>query len=74
MQATNSIGNNIKKWRAFRGYKQGHFANKLGVSRVTLSKYENDHTSISAALLANIATTLNIPFSELMNGLDSPDK
>ena len=70
MQLTNTIGNNIKKWRVFRGYKQDHFATKLGVSRVTLSKYENDHTNISASLLASIANTLNVPLSELINDLD----
>jgi transcriptional regulator with XRE-family HTH domain len=59
------VGTNIKKWRSFRGIKQQNLACTIGISRVTLSKYENGRTEISVILLSDIARALAITLDEL---------
>lgn len=65
MQENISIGRNIRKWRTFKGYKQQHLASKLGISRATLSKYENGHTAITFLQLQAIASELQMEIQQL---------
>ena len=60
------IGDNIKKWRAYKGIKQEHFADTIGVSRITLSKLENGRADLSLRLLFVIAKELGISYNDLL--------
>lgn len=62
------LGENIKRWRSFKGFKQQHLAASLGISRVTLSKYENGRSEISYMQLQMIAATLEVPLEQLLPG------
>ena len=57
------VGENIKRQRAFKGIKQSHLAENIGISRVTLSKYENGKVDISLGQLKLIAEKLDINFN-----------
>jgi transcriptional regulator with XRE-family HTH domain len=60
------IGLNIKKWRSFRGKKQEHFANEIGISRIMLSRYENGKSAVSFVRLHRIANCLDISVEKLL--------
>jgi len=59
------IGNNIRKWRIIKGFKQIAFAQLIGVSKATLSKIENDKQELTIPRLQKIASCLNIKTTEL---------
>lgn len=61
------IGNNIRKWRSLKGFKQITFSVLIGVSKTTLSKIENNKSNISLALLQKMATCLNIKTTQLFS-------
>ena len=65
-QQNRMIGEKIRSYRAFRGIKQQNLASTVGVSRVTLSKYENGKTEISFVLLSLIAIALDIDLDQLI--------
>ena len=54
------IGNNIRKIRILKGYKQEALAMQLGISKVALSKIENGKTDISLSRLCSIAQALRV--------------
>jgi len=58
------IGNNIKKMREIAGISQEAFAEKLDVSRATLSAIENGHVAIDSSKLLQIAQILGRPVSD----------
>ena len=58
------IGNNIKKMREIAGISQEIFAEKLGLSRATLSAIENGHVAIDSSKLLQIAQILGRPVSD----------
>jgi transcriptional regulator with XRE-family HTH domain len=60
------IGNNIRKWRIIKGFKQTAFAKLVGVSKATLSKIENDKQELTLPRLQKIAACLNIRTTELL--------
>ena len=45
------LGNMIKKARKAKGYNQTQFANLFQISRGTMSRIENDKTTVSEDLL-----------------------
>jgi transcriptional regulator with XRE-family HTH domain len=59
------IGNNIRKWRIIKGFKQITFAQLIGISKATLSKIENDKQELTIPRLEKIASCLNIKTTEL---------
>ncbi len=65
MNKNPGVGKNIKRQRAFKGIKQSHLAENIGVSRVTLSKYENGKVDISLGQLKLIVENLEIDFNHL---------
>ena len=74
-ESNNSIGNNIRKWRQLKGFKQDNFANQIGISKSTLSKIENDRQGIGVLRLQLIASCLKIKATDLFknpNDLLSP--
>ena len=61
------VGNNIRKWRNLKGFKQLDFATQIGVSKTTLSKIENNKQQISLLRLAKIASCLKIKTTQLFD-------
>lgn len=59
------IGNNIRKWRNLKDFKQQDFAEQVGISKSTLSKIENDSREASIPRLQKIATCLKIKITQL---------
>ncbi len=59
------IGNNIRKWRNLKGFKQEAFAKQVGISKSTLSKIENDNRGAKIPRLQKIATCLKIKITQL---------
>lgn len=55
------IGNNIRKWRHLRGFKQEILADELNISNVSLSKIETGKADIRLNRLFQIAAILQIP-------------
>ena len=52
------IGNKIKKARKAKGLNQTQLAGKLHISRGTMSRIENDKTSVSEDLLTDLHVVL----------------
>lgn len=65
-----SIGENIKKYRG--AIKQADFAEKLGVSTVTVSRWENGANIPNSEMLQNIAQVLDIPVEKLLEEQHKP--
>lgn len=53
------LNENIKKWRTARGLSQVELAQKLGVSKQSVSNWENDNIQPSIDMLVKIARCLN---------------
>ena len=60
------IGQNIKVLRKAQGLTQPEFASILGISRNTLSRYENGTTAVSTELLDTICQKFNVSYVELV--------
>lgn len=58
----------IKEARKAAGLTQSELAEKLGVNRATVSKYESGDIDISIRQLARIAEILGVPVQDLMAG------
>ena len=59
------IGNNIRKVRQLKNYKQEHLADKLNITTASLSKIENGKTDISLSRLYEVAKALEIKIEKL---------
>ena len=62
------LGENIKKIRQKKGYTQEEVANRLHVTRQTISKWEKNYSVPDADLLVRLAEILEVPTSELLSG------
>lgn len=60
-----SIGNNLKNLRKNRGLSQELLAEKIGVSRQAVSKWETDATIPSTANLIKLADILGVDLTAL---------
>jgi len=61
------IASAIQRERKAKGYTQKQLANKLGVSQVMISRWENGEENFTVATLAKISTALGL---ELYNPLE----
>lgn len=61
------IGQNIQRWRLFKGKKQETFAKEIGISRIMLSRYENGRSMISLKHLEHIAELLEVSIEDLIH-------
>ncbi|WP_455544311.1 helix-turn-helix domain-containing protein [Intestinibacter sp.] len=61
-----NIGKNITKFRRSKGITQDELANYIGVSKSSVSKWENNITYPDILLLPQLATLFNISLDELM--------
>ena len=66
---TNNFGNNLMELRKKNGYSQEDLANKLNVTRQTISKWELEQTSPNLKDLKNIADIFNISLDELTSNI-----
>ncbi len=66
------IGRNLKEFRELAGFSQEDFAEKLGLSRATLSAIENGHSSIDSAKLVVAAHLLGRQVGEFFE--ETPEK
>jgi len=53
----------IQRQRKAKGYTQQELANKLGVSQVMVSRWENGEENFTIATLAKISTALEIEWN-----------
>jgi Zn-dependent peptidase ImmA (M78 family)/DNA-binding XRE family transcriptional regulator len=72
VQLKEIIGRNLKEFRELAGFLQGDFAEKLGLSRATLSAIENGHSSIDSAMLVTATCLLGRQISEFFE--ETPEK
>lgn len=70
----NNIANRIKYSRSLARMKQQELADKIGVSLVTISRWENPDSgrSPNTAMLNKIAEVLNVSVGYLIGSEDSP--
>ena len=57
------IASIIQRQRKEKGYTQDQLANKLGVSQVMVSRWENGEENFTIATLAKISTALEIEWN-----------
>ena len=57
--------NNIKKYRKMCGYTQKQLANLVGVSKNSISAFENGDYHPSAFVAYVLCEVLNVPFHDL---------
>ena len=62
------IGKNIKKARAEKGYTQEQLAQKLNVTRNTISNYETGHSNPDIEMLQMLAEALETDPNTLIYG------
>lgn len=62
-----SIGKNIKNLRTSNGFSQELLAEKIGVSRQAVSKWETDVTIPSTANLVKLADVFDVDLTTLTN-------
>ena len=67
--AITTLGGKIRTARLIGGMKQDELARAAGVSRPTVSQWENDETEPSASKLFAIARTTNQPLGWFAEGL-----
>ena len=61
------LGDNIRKFRKKTGYSQEQIAEILGVSRQSISLWENNQTQPSLDNIVALAKTFNVTTDELLN-------
>jgi len=64
---TESFGQRLARLRQIKGFTQGEFAEKIGVSQRVLCYYERETDYPPALLLPMIAQELGVSMDELMN-------
>ena len=60
------IGDNIKALRKAQGLTQPEFAEILGISRNSLSRYENGSSSVSTELIDKICQKFNVSYVDIV--------
>jgi len=60
------IGKNLKYFRMLAGLSQDELANKLGITKMAISNYENDKRDVDSKMLIKIADVLRIKATNLL--------
>ena len=63
---------NLKKLRKSKGYSQEALAKKLGLTRTTISKYENEIAEPSLSILVALSQIFNVSCDFLITGYRKP--
>lgn len=66
-----TLGDRLRKARDFAGITSTDMAGRLGVSRNTITNYENDHTSPSVLAVRAYATETGVDIDWLTDGARS---
>ncbi|MCB7321273.1 helix-turn-helix domain-containing protein [Lacrimispora sp. 210928-DFI.3.58] len=72
MANNKTIGDNIKKYRLYKGLTQKQLASLIGKTESSIQKYEAGKVEIPRKVLFNIAKQLDCSFIQL-NGINSED-
>lgn len=64
------IGHNIKKYRKLKGYTQKELAEVMGISEISIKKYETMDRDYKISSLVNIAKALDIEVVDLLGVTD----
>lgn len=65
-----AVGNNIKKYRNIRNFSLQVLAEKVGLTKKTIQRYENGEIKIDMSRLADIASAFDVNLSQLLNGTE----
>lgn len=65
-----SLGKNIRKYRRAAGMRQWQLAERLGIKRVSISKYETGLCLPPVTLLKPLAKALNVSADALLEEED----
>lgn len=60
MENKKTIGNILMELRTKNGYTQSDVAEKIGISKMSYFRYENDQREPSATIIANLAKIYNV--------------
>lgn len=60
---------NLKKYRKEKGMSQAELARKVGVSEISIRKYENNERSPKLETRIALADALDVPFNDLNGGM-----
>lgn len=63
-----AVGANIKKYREVRNYSLQVLAEKVGLTKKTIQRYENGEIKIDMNRLADIADALEVEVAQLLEG------
>lgn len=63
-----AVGKNIKKYREIKNYSLQIIAEKVGLTKKTIQRYENGEIKIDMNRLSDIADALNVEISTLLDG------
>lgn len=61
-----AYNNSIKEFRKKKGYTQKELAEKVGISRTALIRYENGATSPNIEVIEKIADVLDVPLDNFL--------
>lgn len=67
------IARNIRRERAGLRLDQGQLAERMGVSRSTVSDLESGQRRITAEHLPQLCRALEVPFAKLIEGAETED-
>lgn len=65
------VGNNIKKYRAIRNFSLQDLAERVGLTKKTIQRYENGEIKIDVDRLNDISEALDVEVPQLVEGAES---
>lgn len=68
----NSIGENIRRHREFKGFSQEYMAQELGINQSSYAKIEKENTKLTVERLQRISEVLEVEISSLLNSSKQP--
>ncbi len=63
------IGQEIKRQRKLHRITQQELADRVGISRSVLARYESGTIEISMPMFVAICDALNVPYAEVLEGV-----
>lgn len=66
MTEINGLGKNIKKFRTLKGFSQEQLANKVGLSRQTITNWENGYREPDLDKAFKLAEILDVSLEDLL--------
>jgi len=66
-----AVGNNIKKYRTIRNFSLQDLAERVGLTKKTIQRYENGEIKIDMDRLTDVADALDVEVLQLIEGAES---